>query len=51
LGFGLTKNKALIFTCPWTRKNPKISTKLKPKKLGMIANEMTVEPSDYLATY
>jgi hypothetical protein len=41
----------VIFACPWTRKTQKISTKLEPKNSRMIANAMTVELSDYLATY
>ena len=45
------KTKLGGFYLPLDKKNPKNLDKIEAKKLGTIANAMTVEPSDYLAAY
>jgi hypothetical protein len=45
------KNKFGDFYLPLDKKKPKNFNKIEAKKSGMIANAMTVEPSDYLAAY
>ena len=47
----LGKISLVIFYSPLDKKNPKDFDKIEDKKSGMNANAMTVEPSDYLATY